>query len=196
LSTSDRSPHSSDERKKIEFLKVALETERGQSLPLAQKAEEGACRLKDLEAARYDLAHTVIEAEPRELSLRTALDEAERASLAGKEQFAEVQALLSRERQRSAELADAVAATENVRTAERERRDGSALKVKTAHLERWRISRAGLLKDLAKALPHLEIEIVKRPDHAKSFEVLSRRWVVERTFANERPSDRTVDLAA
>jgi transposase len=38
-------------------------------------------------------------------------------------------------------------------------------------------------KALAKALPHLEIEIVKRPDHAKGFEVLSRRWVVERAFA-------------
>jgi len=33
-------------------------------------------------------------------------------------------------------------------------------------------------KALAKALPHLEIEIVKRPDHAKGFEVLPRRWVV------------------
>ncbi|MGH6855671.1 MAG: IS5 family transposase [Burkholderiales bacterium] len=38
-------------------------------------------------------------------------------------------------------------------------------------------------KALAKALPHLEIEIVKRTDHAKGFEVLPRRWVVERTFA-------------
>ena len=38
-------------------------------------------------------------------------------------------------------------------------------------------------KALAKALPHLEIEIVKRPDHAKGFEVLPRRWVVERSFA-------------
>jgi transposase len=38
-------------------------------------------------------------------------------------------------------------------------------------------------KALAKALPHLEVEIVKRPDHAKGFEVLPQRWVVERTFA-------------
>jgi transposase len=38
-------------------------------------------------------------------------------------------------------------------------------------------------KALAKALPHLKIEIVKRPDHAKGFEVLPQRWVVERTFA-------------
>jgi transposase len=36
---------------------------------------------------------------------------------------------------------------------------------------------------LAKALPCLEIEIVKRADHAKGFEALPRRWVVERTFA-------------
>lgn len=27
------------------------------------------------------------------------------------------------------------------------------------------------------------VEIIKRSDHAKGFEVLSRRWVVERTFA-------------
>jgi transposase len=36
---------------------------------------------------------------------------------------------------------------------------------------------------LAKALPHLENEIDNRPDHAKGFEVLPRRWVVERTYA-------------
>jgi transposase len=34
-----------------------------------------------------------------------------------------------------------------------------------------------------KALPHLATEIVKRSDGAKGFEVLPRRWVVERTFA-------------
>jgi hypothetical protein len=34
-----------------------------------------------------------------------------------------------------------------------------------------------------KALPHLATEIVKRPDCASGFEVLPRRWVVERTFA-------------
>ena len=33
-----------------------------------------------------------------------------------------------------------------------------------------------------KALPHLTTEIVKRSDYAKGFEVLPRRWVVERTF--------------
>ena len=35
----------------------------------------------------------------------------------------------------------------------------------------------------AKALPHLRTEIVKRSELAKGFEVLPRRWVVERTFA-------------
>jgi transposase len=40
-----------------------------------------------------------------------------------------------------------------------------------------------LQKALPKALPHLKFEIVKRSDHAKGFEVLPRRWVVERTFA-------------
>ena len=38
-------------------------------------------------------------------------------------------------------------------------------------------------KASARLLPHLEIEIVKRSDHAKGFELLPRRWVVERTFA-------------
>lgn len=36
---------------------------------------------------------------------------------------------------------------------------------------------------VATALPQLEIEIVKRSDHAKGFEVLPKRWVVERTLA-------------
>jgi transposase len=38
-------------------------------------------------------------------------------------------------------------------------------------------------KALAKILPHLETEIVKRSDHAKGFVVLPRRWGVERTVA-------------
>ena len=38
-------------------------------------------------------------------------------------------------------------------------------------------------KAAAKLLPQLNIEIVKRSDHAEGFEVLPRRWVVERTFA-------------
>lgn len=35
----------------------------------------------------------------------------------------------------------------------------------------------------AKAMTHLEVEIVKRSDVAAGFVVLPRRWVVERTFA-------------
>jgi transposase len=34
-----------------------------------------------------------------------------------------------------------------------------------------------------KILPNLKTEIVKRSDTAKGFEILPRRWVVERTFA-------------
>ena len=38
-------------------------------------------------------------------------------------------------------------------------------------------------KALAKILPHLTTEIVKRSDRAKGFVVLPRRWVIERTIA-------------
>ncbi len=38
-------------------------------------------------------------------------------------------------------------------------------------------------KAVAKALPHLDIEIVKRSDRAKGFVVLPQRWLVERTIA-------------
>src|SRR5258708_14236506 len=38
-------------------------------------------------------------------------------------------------------------------------------------------------KGLAKSLPELEPEIVKRSERTKGFVVLPRRWVVERTFA-------------
>jgi transposase len=36
---------------------------------------------------------------------------------------------------------------------------------------------------LARVLPALETEIVKRSDCAKGFEVLPKRWIVERTIA-------------
>ncbi len=38
-------------------------------------------------------------------------------------------------------------------------------------------------KELAKLLPRLSVEIVKRSDRARGFAVLPKRWVVERTFA-------------
>jgi transposase len=38
-------------------------------------------------------------------------------------------------------------------------------------------------KAVAKALPHLNIEIVKRSDRVKRFVVLPQRWIVERTIA-------------
>ena len=36
---------------------------------------------------------------------------------------------------------------------------------------------------LAKILPHLETEILRRSDQAKGFVVLPKRWIVERTVA-------------
>jgi transposase len=36
---------------------------------------------------------------------------------------------------------------------------------------------------LAKVFPQIDIEIVKRSDRAKGFELLPRRWIVERTIA-------------
>jgi transposase len=38
-------------------------------------------------------------------------------------------------------------------------------------------------KAVKKALPCLAVEIVKRSDQARGFEVIPKRWVVERTFA-------------
>jgi transposase len=43
---------------------------------------------------------------------------------------------------------------------------------------------------LARILPHLETEIVKRSDHAKGFAVLPKRWIVERTIAWLNPCRR------
>ena len=36
---------------------------------------------------------------------------------------------------------------------------------------------------LAKALPHIEIVIVKRSDQARGFVLLPKRWIVERSIA-------------
>jgi len=38
-------------------------------------------------------------------------------------------------------------------------------------------------KGLARILPHLSTEIVKRCDHVKKFVVLPKRWIVARTLA-------------
>ena len=41
----------------------------------------------------------------------------------------------------------------------------------------------GFDKTLAKVLPYLETEIVRRSDHANGFVVSPKRWIVERTIA-------------
>ena len=38
-------------------------------------------------------------------------------------------------------------------------------------------------KAVAKVLPHLDVEIVKRSDRVGGFVVLPKRWIVERTIA-------------
>src|SRR5262245_55288561 len=42
---------------------------------------------------------------------------------------------------------------------------------------------SGFHKGLARVLPHLETEIVRRSDQMKGFEALPKRWIVERTIA-------------
>ena len=42
---------------------------------------------------------------------------------------------------------------------------------------------AGKLLDWAEAVAHITVEIVRKPLGIKMFQVLPRRWVVERTFA-------------
>jgi putative transposase len=37
--------------------------------------------------------------------------------------------------------------------------------------------------EIGKILPRLKIEIVKRPDQAKGFVILPKRWIVERSIA-------------
>ena len=44
-------------------------------------------------------------------------------------------------------------------------------------------------KALAKVLPHLDIEIVKRSDQASGFVVLPKRWIVERTLRGSIAAD-------
>ena len=50
-------------------------------------------------------------------------------------------------------------------------------------VRRQRISRADFADALAKFLPRVEVEIVKRCDHAKGFVLLPQRWIVERSIA-------------
>ncbi|MGY3331949.1 transposase [Mesorhizobium sp. USDA 4775] len=44
-------------------------------------------------------------------------------------------------------------------------------------------TRGDKLKRRLRKIGHWTLEIIKRSDKAKGFEVLPRRWVVERTFA-------------
>jgi hypothetical protein len=160
--------------KQVEFLRVALETERGQ------------------------LDHALTKGEARELSLRTALDEAERAGLAGKEQFAEVQTLLSRERQRTAELADAVAATENVLAAERQCREGltARLAEEDAELARARSQSESLKATLAATESKLAEELTRARRAESEQASVAGKLRQKATEADARAEDAGVKVSA
>lgn len=61
-------------------------------------------------------------------------------------------------------------------------RDGGVLSLKTLFADGGHQCPV-FAKGQKKATPGLATEIVKRSDTAKGFEVLPRRWVIERTFA-------------
>ena len=50
-------------------------------------------------------------------------------------------------------------------------------------LRRRRLPGPAVPVGAARVLARVEVEIVKRSDHAKGFVVLPKRWIVERTFA-------------
>jgi len=69
-------------------------------------------------------------------------------------------------------------------------RDGGKMVLKTSRARYPFVTRAfvdggyaGRLVRWAKDKAHIVVEVVKRSPAAKGFEVLRRRWVVERTFA-------------
>ena len=69
-------------------------------------------------------------------------------------------------------------------------RDGGKLPLKISHARYPFVSRvfadggyAGRLVKWASDKTHITLEIIRRGVHAKGFEVLPRRWGVERTFA-------------
>ena len=55
--------------------------------------------------------------------------------------------------------------------------------LKTLFADRGGYQGPKFAKALAKVLPHLDIEIVKRSDQVSGFVVLPKRWIVERTIA-------------
>lgn len=69
-------------------------------------------------------------------------------------------------------------------------RDGGKLTLKASRARYPFVERAfadggyaGRLVTWAKDKTHMVLQIIRRGAHAKGFEVLPRRWVVERTFA-------------
>ena len=80
--------------------------------------------------------------------------------------------------------------TVRVHGADLQDRDGAKLPLKASRRRFPFISRvfadggyAGRLVSWAADTTHITLEIIRRGVHAKGFEVLPRRWVVERTFA-------------
>ena len=69
------------------------------------------------------------------------------------------------------------------RRARRPQHHPSQVPLATPYLRRWRLCRGPKLRGALDRIGDWTLEIVKRSDTAKGFEVLPRRWVVERTFA-------------
>ena len=89
--------------------------------------------------------------------------------------------LLLVEQVRSAQSGDREAFGELVERFERSVY-ASALRRLGNHVEAQELTQEVFVQALRK-IGKWTVEIIKRSDHAKGFEVLPRRWVVERTFA-------------
>lgn len=139
------------EQRRIEDLLATLtELEQSRIVEVSSRLLETEKQIELLESALNEKQAQLAAAAAQEASAQRALEQAEKINEAGKEQLADAQALLSRERQRSAELADAMAAIENMRALEREH--VAELTLRTADAEKQRLLETGKNAALEQAL--------------------------------------------